>query len=75
MSNNKEFPKLQPGDIIELHYLEECRFMCNDEVEQFDGIIHPDEDDEFYQEQVSRVWRLTEDTYYCIFKKSKGEIK
>lgn len=68
-----KFPKLQPGDIIELYQNEELRYFCNDEVEQFDDIIHPDEDGEFKQVNVSRVWRLTEDTYYCIFKKSREE--
>ena len=65
-------PKLLPGDIVELHYLEECRFMCNDNVEQFDNIVHPDEDEEFYVEQISRVWRLEEDTFKCIYKRERG---
>lgn len=64
-------PKLLPGDIIELHFLEECRFICNDEVEQFDGIVHPNEDEEFYEKQISRVWRLKEDTYICIYKRER----
>ena len=64
-------PKLLPGDIVELHYLEECRFICNDNVEQFDNIVHPDEDEEFYADQISRIWRLKEDTYNCIYKRER----
>ena len=66
-----DIPKLQPGDIIELYGNEELRYFCNDNVEQFDDIVHPDEDEEFYVEQISRVWRLEEDTYICIYKRER----
>ena len=46
-------------------------YICNDKVEQFDDIVHPNEDDEFYQCQVSRIWRLQEDTYICIYKRER----
>ena len=35
------------NDFIEVLSNKEMRFFLNDEFEQFDGIIHPDEDYEF----------------------------
>ena len=68
-----ELPKLQPEDIIELFFNPELRYICDDEVEQFENIVHPDGDNEFEQNHISRVWRLQEDNYICVYK--KVEIK
>lgn len=71
-----KFPKLEPNDIIEVHGNEELRFFCNDECEQFDGIVHPDEDNEFKEEDITKVWRpqVHGDGFVCIYKRTK-ELK
>lgn len=64
------FPKLQMNDFIEVCGNKEMRFFLNDEYEQFDGIIHPDEDNEFKEENVTEVWRQVDsDTFKCIYRK------
>ena len=72
-----EFPKLQMNDFIEVSNNKEMRFFLNDEFEQFDGIVHPDEDYEFKEEDITEVWRqIDSDTFKCIFKKPpKNDFK
>lgn len=66
------FPNLQLHDFIEVHSNKEMRFFLTDEWEQFDGIIHPDEDFEFVEEDVSEVWRQVDnDTFKCIYRKNE----
>lgn len=65
----KDFPIIQMGDIIEVNNNIEMRFVCNDECEQFDGIVHPDEDWEFEEENITRVWRQIDEDYICIYKR------
>lgn len=65
----KDFPTIQTDDIIEVYDDTEMRFFCNDECEQFDGIVHPDEDLEFKEEDVTRVWRQEGEDYICIYKR------
>lgn len=61
--------QIQYLDIIEVYNNEEMRFLCNDECEQFDGIVHPDEDSEYKVEDVTRVWRQVGEDYKCIYKR------
>ena len=64
------FPKLQMGDIIQIGYDKEMRFFLNDEYEQFDGVVHPNEDYEFTEEQIIEVWRqVDDDTFKRIYRK------
>lgn len=71
-AKDKEFPKLQLHDFIEVGGNKEMRFFLTDEYEQFDGIVHPDEDCEFAEEDVSEVWRqVDKDTFKCIYRKSE----
>lgn len=65
----KDFPIIQMDDIIEVDNDSEMRFFCNDECEQFDGIVHPDEDWEFKEEDITRVWRQIGEDYICIYKR------
>lgn len=65
------FVKLQPYDIIEVGWNEELRIVCDDEVEQFDGIVHPNCDLEFEEDHITRVWRLFDDDYLCIYRRVK----
>jgi flavorubredoxin len=69
--NTKDFPRLQMDDIIEVYNDTEMRFFCNDEFGQHeDGRIQPDEDWEFKEEDVTRVWRQVEgEDYKCIYKR------
>lgn len=57
----KQFPKIEPYDIIEVLGIKEMRFLCNDEceviIEKDIQVIHPDEDYEFDLNKVTRVWR------------------
>ena len=70
----KVFLKLKMNDFIEVSGNKEMRFFLNDEYEQFDGIIHPDEDYEFKEEDITEVWRQVDnDTFKCIYRKSKPE--
>lgn len=66
-----KLPELQMGDIIEVYNDTEMRFFCNDEFGQHeDGRIQPDEDWEFKEEDVTRVWRQVEgEDYKCIYKR------
>ena len=61
--------QIQYLDIIEVYNDVEMRFLCNDECEQFDGIVHPDEDSEYKVEDVTRVWRQVGEDYKCIYKR------
>lgn len=61
--------QIQYLDIIEVYNDAEMRFLCNDECEQFDGIVHPDEDSEYKAEDVTRVWRQVGEDYKCIYKR------
>lgn len=61
--------RIQYLDIIEVYNDAEMRFLCNDECEQFDGIVHPDEDSEYKVEDVTRVWRQVGEDYKCIYKR------
>ena len=61
--------QIQYLDIIEVYNDAEMRFLCNDECEQFDGIVHPDEDSEYKVEDVTRVWRQVGEDYICIYKR------
>ncbi len=61
--------QIQYLDIIEVYNDAEMRFLCNDECEQFDGIVHPDEDSEYKVEDVTRVWRQVGEDYKCIYKR------
>lgn len=63
------FPTIQYLDIIEVYNDAEMRYLCNDECEQFDGIVHPDEDSEYKEEDITRVWRQVGDDYKCIYKR------
>jgi hypothetical protein len=45
------------------------RYLCNDECGQYDGIVYPDEDCEYKEEDVTRVWRQVGEDYKCIYKK------
>lgn len=63
------FPDIQYLDIIEVYNDAEMRYLCNDECEQFDGIVHPDEDSEYKVEDVTRVWRQVGEDYKCIYKR------
>jgi hypothetical protein len=66
------FPKLQPTDFIEVFGDNEMRFFCTDECEQFENVVHPDEDYEFKQEDITRVWRQVDNhTYKCIYRKGE----
>ena len=66
------FPILQPTDFIEVFGDKEMRFFCTDECEQFENMVHPDEDYEFKQENITSVWRQVDnDTYKCIYKKEE----
>lgn len=68
------FPKLQMNDFIEVGGNKELRFFLNDEYEQFDRIIHPDEDYEFKEEDITEVWRQVDsDTFKCIYRKAKTD--
>ena len=61
--------QIQYLDMIEVYNDAEMRFLCNDECEQFDGIVHPDEDSEYKVEDVTRVWRQVGEDYKCIYKR------
>lgn len=61
--------QIQYLDIIEVYNDAEMRFLCNDECEQFDGVVHPDEDSEYKVEDVTRVWRQVGEDYKCIYKR------
>lgn len=61
--------QIQYLDIIEVYNDAEMRFLCNDECEQFDDIVHPDEDREYKVEDVTRVWRQVGEDYKCIYKR------
>ena len=61
--------QIQYLDIIEVYNDAEMRYLCNDECEQFDGIVHPDEDSEYKVEDVTRVWRQVGEDYKCIYKR------
>ena len=63
------FPEIQYLDIIEVYNDAEMRYLCNDECEQFDGIVHQDEDSEYKVEDVTRVWRQVGEDYKCIYKR------
>ena len=64
------FPKLQMSDFIEVYGNKEMRIFLNDEYEQFDGIIHPDEDYEFKEEDITEIWiQVDDDTFKCIYRK------
>lgn len=66
------FPKLQPTDFIEVFGDREMRFFCTDECEQFENVVHPDEDYEFKQEDITSVWRQVDNrTYKCIYRKGE----
>lgn len=66
------FPKLQIDDFIEVYGLKEMRFFLNDEYGQYDGIVHPDEDYEFNEEDITEVWRQVDnDTFKCIYRKAE----
>ena len=73
--NTKRFPRLQMDDIIEVYNDTEMRFFCNDEFGQYNGKVQPDEDFEFKEEDVTRVWRQVGDDYICIYKREfyRGE--
>ena len=65
----KNFPKeLNEGYIIELYNNPELMFICNDECEFFGDIVHPDEDHEFKQYEVSHIWKRDGDNYILIYK-------
>lgn len=67
---NNDFPILQMGDIIEVYNDDDMRFFCNDEFGQHeDGRVQPDEDWEFRQDNITRVWRQSGEDYICIFKR------
>lgn len=69
---DNKFPKIEINDIIEVFGNEELRFFCNDECEQFDGIVHPDEDYEFEEKDITKVWRqVNGDDFVCIYKRVK----
>ena len=69
-AKEKEFPRLQLHDFVEVGGNKEMRFFLTDKWEQFDGIIHPDEDFEFTEESVSEVWRqVDKDTFKCIYRR------
>lgn len=63
------FPEIQYLDIIEVYNEPEMRYLCNDEFGHFDGIVYPDEDSSFKEEDVTRVWRQAGDDYKCIYKR------
>ncbi len=68
----QEFPELQIGDFITICNNTEMRYFLTDEFEQFDGIVHPDEDYEFKERYITEVWRQTSDsTFEKIFKRYK----
>ena len=67
-----DFPKLQMDDFIEVFGIKEMRFFLNDEFEQYDGIIHPDEDHEFKEKDITEVWRCIDcETYKCIYRREE----
>lgn len=69
---NTKFTKLQINDFIEVQNNKEMRFFLNDEFEQYDDIIHPDEDHEFKADDITEVWRQVDsDTFKCIYRKNK----
>ena len=66
----KDFPtELNEADIIELYNNPVFLFVCNDRCEVFDDIIHPDEDHEFNQIEVSRIWKRDGNNYILIYEK------
>lgn len=67
----EKFPELNVGDIIELWGDPEMRFCCNDECEAFNGIVHPDEDNEFKVEDITRVWSQKGDDLICVYKRER----
>lgn len=69
-AKDKEFPRLQLHDFVQVGGNKEMRFFLTDEYEQFDGIVHPDEDFEFKEESITEVWRqVDEDTFKCIYRR------
>ena len=68
----QKFPELQINDFITIYDNKEMRFFLGDEYEQFDGIIHPNEDYEFKEENITEVWRQTDEyTFKCIYKRNE----
>lgn len=68
--NSNKFPLLQMGDIIEVYNDDDMRYFCNDEFGQHeDGRAQPDEDCEFQEKDITRVWRQFGDDFICIFKR------
>ena len=72
----KGFPtELNEGDIIELYNNPVLLFICNDKCEVFDDIIHPDEDREFGQIEVSHIWKRDGNDYILIYEKEGCDEK
>lgn len=69
------FPKrLSEGDVIELYNNPEFIYGCNDECEVYGDIVHPDEDREFKQSEVSRIWKRDGNNYILIYDNSGAFI-
>ena len=68
----KNFPEIKPYDIIQIGYDKEFRYMCNDECEVVDGVLHINENpqDDVDIEYITEVWReVYKDTIQCIWRR------
>lgn len=65
-----EFPIIEPKDIIELYGEEYMRTVCDDECEVIDEnerqVIHPNEDEEYDLNDVTKVWRENKNGDYIL---------
>ena len=64
------FPTIEPKDIIELYGEEYMRTVCDDECEVIDEnerqVIHPNEDEEYDLNAVTKVWRENKNGDYIL---------
>ena len=74
--------KLHSGYLIRLFDLPEMTISCNDECELFENVkgeivIHPNEDEEYFADQVSDIYSYNEETfgYTHIYHKNEEERK
>lgn len=65
------FPDIQPYDIVQIGYDKEFRYVCNDECEVVDGVLHINENpcDDVEIKHVTEVWReVSKNTIKCIWR-------
>jgi hypothetical protein len=68
------FPDILPYDIIQIGYDKEFRYICNDECEVVNDVLHINEDptDDIEIKYITEVWReVDNNTMKCIWRRKE----